>query len=125
MIQIAPGGCTAEPDEIDLGGSTAIRISARSSKAGGEEALIIFDLRDGASVVIQGAPFPGTRLETTRHVGEGNTPISKTITILPREAGTRPCGDLRINVSIGPAPAGPPDDECVAHVRIRCIEEDK
>lgn len=125
MIQIAPGGCIAEPEEIDLGGSTAIRFSARSSRAGGEDALIIFDLGDGASVVFRGAPFPGTRLETTRHVDEGNTPVSKTVTILPREAGTRPCGDLRINISIGPAPAGPPDDGCVAHVRIRCTEEEK
>jgi hypothetical protein len=125
MIQIAPGGCSAEPNEIDLGGSTTVRFSARSSRDGGESSLIIFDLGDGASVVFRGAPFPGTRLEATRQVGEGNTPISKTVTILPREAGTHPCGDLRINIRIGPAPAGPPDDGCVAHVRIRCTEEEK
>jgi hypothetical protein len=125
MIQIAPGGCRAVPNEIDLSGSTTIRFSARSSQAGGEDAVIVYDLGDEASVVFRGAPPPGTRLKITRHVGEGNTTISRKLSIQPREVGTHPCGDLRVNIDIGPAPSGPPEDGCLAHVRIRCPEEEE
>lgn len=125
MIQISSGGCKAEPNEIDLFGSTTVRFSARSSRVGGEDALIAYDLGDQASVVFRGAPSPGTRVEITRHVGEGNTVISRKLTIQPRETGAHPCGDLRINIDIGPAPSGPLEDGCVAHVRIRCPKGEK
>lgn len=117
MITINPHDCTITPEKGALPCTVTVRFDARSSMAGGEDVVVVYDVGDGTPVTIDGASNPRTMLEVPRHIGSGSTKVSEDL-VLRKASGKSPCGDLTIDVLV--TRSGRVQDRVSGVFRITC-----
>jgi hypothetical protein len=111
-----PPNCSAEPQRIFLPGKVTVRFRAHSDHAGGEPAIVVYDLGENSEVVFKRSG--ATRERRTHFVRDSNTPIEDELALMAR-AG-EPCGRLGIKIWICPEGSDDPDDQCLTFISISC-----